>query len=147
MSSKANEVLELLGRILISIIFVKSGIDKIPHIAMVGHIISTKGIPGFLAYGVVALEIGGGLALALGMLTRTIASALAVFSILAISLFLLPNPHKNWTLVLMEWAMVGGLFYCIANGAGRLSLDQAWLRRWWGSGPPLQKTPRAAERN
>ena len=146
MSSKINNTLELLGRVLISIIFVKSGIDKIPHAAMLGHVISTKGIPSFFVYGVIALEIGGGLALALGLLTRVMASALAIFSILAITIFLLPNPHKNMTLVLMEWAMVGGLFYCIANGAGRISLDQVWLRRWWSSAPLLQDsaiTPRA----
>lgn len=125
---KYNDYFSLLGRILISIVFVESGIDKIPHVAMVAHAISSHGLPGFLAYGVILLEVGGGIALALGLWTRFTASALAVFSVLAITMFLLPNPKKNWTLVWMEWAMVGGLLYCIANGAGRISIDQLILR-------------------
>ncbi len=125
---KYNDGFSLLGRVLLSIVFVESGIDKIPHVAMLTHAISAHGLPGILAYGVIVLEVGGGIALALGFLTRFTASALAIFSVLAITLFLLPNPHKSWTLVWMEWAMVGGLLYCIANGAGHLSVDQLIMR-------------------
>lgn len=123
-----NDFFSLLGRILLSIIFVESGIDKIPHVTALSHTISAHGLPGFFAYGVILLEVGGGIALAFGFLTRFVASALAVFSVWAISQFLLPNPHKSWTLVWMEWAMVGGLCYCIANGAGRLSIDRVIAR-------------------
>lgn len=125
---KSNDCLSLLGRILLAIVFVESGIGKIPHVAMVAQAIRSHGLPGFLVYGVILLEVGGGIALALGLLTRFTASALAVYSVLAITIFLLPDPHKNWTLIWVEWGMVGGLLYCIANGAGRISIDQMILR-------------------
>lgn len=118
-----------LGRILLAAIFVYAGIEKIHGYAGTAHLMSAHGIPGALLPAVIALELGGGLALALGVLTRAVAAALAAFSVAAICIFLLPPANSLLAvLVFAEFAMVGGLCGYAANGAGRFAVDRLLFR-------------------
>lgn len=124
--SGANAVLVAVGRVLLAVPFVYAGLFKIEHYSQTGALMRAHGVPPVLLPLVIALEVGGGVALGLGGLTRLTAGALAVFSVAAISIFLLPDPTAT-TLAVVEFAMVGGLCAFVAHGGGRFSLDGAWM--------------------
>lgn len=130
MKSGFYDLVAALGRLLLAAIFVHAGIEKIGNYAQTAQLMSAHGVPGALLPAVIALELGGGVALALGLLTRLVAAALAVFSAAAICIFLLPPANQTMTIVAFaELAMIGGLCGYVANGAGRFGLDRVLFRQ------------------
>lgn len=124
-----NAYLSLLGRAGLSLIFLISGWDKIVGYAGTQQYMESVGVPGALLSLVIALELGGGLAILTGAFTRWAAIALALFSIASAALF-----HADFADPMQAinfWknlAMAGGFLVLAANGPGRLSLD-AWRAR------------------
>ncbi len=123
--------LPLLGRILIAWIFVISGIGKLSAIDPTAANMASHGIPyaGYLVWGVVALEIGAGIMLIIGLLTRLAAVALFFYTLTLAVLF-----HPYWALTgaaehtqhayfYEHLSMMGGMLFVVAFGAGPLSID------------------------
>jgi putative oxidoreductase len=125
-----NAPLALLGRIGLSLIFIISGWGKIAGYAGTQQYMEAMGVPGALLPLVIALELGGGLAILMGVFTRWIALALAAFSLASAALF-----HANFgdaAQAINFWknvAMAGGFLMLAAHGAGMLSLDHVWNKR------------------
>ena len=125
-----NASLSLLGRVGLALIFIISGWGKIAGYAATQQYMESMGLPGALLPLVIALEIGGGLAILTGALTRWVAIALALFSIASAAVF-----HANFADQMQAinfWknlAMAGGFLVLAANGPGNLSLDALWSRR------------------
>ena len=117
-------IIDLLGRLLLATIFVVSGIAQIPDFEGTAGYMQSKGVPGFMLYFAIILEIGGGLAVAAGWKTREFAFALAAFSLIAAFIF-----HTNWAdeqqyySFLKNLGMAGGMLVLMANGAGKISID------------------------
>lgn len=125
-----QDILALLGRVLVAVIFVYGGIDKSLHFSLIAQLMNNHHVSGNLLPAVIALELAGGLALVLGLLTRLAAAVLAAFSVAAILLFLVPPANSLLlTLILAELGMIGGLVSYIAYGAGRFSLDRIWFKK------------------
>lgn len=126
------DAVALIGRVLISVIFVVSGIGKLmAPVATMGYIAS-KGLPlpelGF-AIAVLA-EVGGGLALLAGVKTRWVALGLALFSIAAGLMFHFDLGDQSQQINLMKnLAMAGGLLFVWLHGAGAFSVDGLRSRR------------------
>lgn len=124
-----DKTLSLFGRIGLSLIFIISGWSKIGGYAGTQGYMEAMGVPGALLPLVIALELGGGVAIAAGLFTRWIALALAGFSIVAAVIF-----HANFSdpmQAISFWkniGLAGGFLMIAAHGAGALSLD-AWLQR------------------
>lgn len=124
-----NSVLSLLGRIGLSTIFIITGLQKIAGYAGTQQYMESVGVPGVLLPLVIALEVGGGLAVLTGTFTRWAALALAAFSLSAALLF-----HADFgdnAQAISFWKNVGlaGGFLALAAGTpGAYSID-AWLRR------------------
>jgi len=118
--------LPLAGRILMAAIFVMSGIGKIANPAATMGYISAMGLP-FPEVGLavaIGIEVVGGLLLVAGFHTRTVALALAAFSIVTALIFHSAIADQNQMIHLMKnFAMAGGLLQIAAFGAGSLSLD------------------------
>lgn len=114
----------LIGRILLSQIFIIAGINKILGYAGTAHYMVAYGVPTMLLPLVIALELGGGTALLLGWHTRLSALALAVFSLIAAVIFhhQIADPMQL-ILLMSDLAFAGGLLVVSAVGGGRLSLD------------------------
>ncbi|AIC21140.1 MULTISPECIES: DoxX family protein [Pseudomonas] len=125
-TSNTNASISLIGRVLLSAIFILSGFSKIAApAAMVGYIQSV-GLPfPQLALGIaIAVELGGGLLLIAGYRTRLVALGLAVFSVATALAFHNNLGDQNQFIHFFKnIAMAGGLLQVVAFGAGRFSLD------------------------
>ncbi len=121
----------LLGRLLLALLFVPAGLMKITGFSGTVGYIASVGLPLASLGAVLAIvvEVGAGLALALGWRTRWAALVLAVFTLAATVLF-----HNFWAMpadqafvqqlmFFKNIAVVGGLLVVAAFGAGSLSLD------------------------
>ena len=121
-----NASLSLLGRAGLSLIFIISGWGKLAGYAATQQYMESQGVPGALLPLVIALELGGGLAILAGAFTRWIAVAIALFSLVSAAIF-----HADFAdpmQAISFWknvAMAGGFLVLAANGPGNLSLD-AW---------------------
>jgi putative oxidoreductase len=85
------------------------------------------GVPGALLPLVIAAEIGGGLAILAGALTRWAALGLAVFSVASAFLFHFDLGDQGQFINFMKnIAIAGGFLVLAAHGAGKFSVD-GWL--------------------
>ena len=118
--------------VLLSILFIMSGFNKIGGLEGVGGYIASKGLPmpQILAVLTIAIELGGGILLLVGWKARWAALALALFVLLAAFIF-----HNFWAMPEAEkmaqsqsfWKNVtiaGGMLMVLAFGPGRLSVDR-----------------------
>ena len=125
-------LLPLIGRLLMAIIFVFSGIGKVMAPAGMIAYIESAGLP-LAPLGLalaIAVELGGGLLLAVGFKTRLVALALAAFSIVTGLVFHHAIGDQNQLINLLKnLAMAGGLLQFAAFGAGAYSIDAALARK------------------
>ena len=123
--------LSLIGRLLLALLFLPAGINKITGFAGTVGYIASVGLPLPTLGAIIALvvEIAGGLALIAGFGTRFAALVQAVFTLVASFFF-----HAYWAvpaaqqfvtqlLFMKNMAVVGGLLTLAAWGAGAWSLD------------------------
>lgn len=124
-----NNVLTLVGRIGLSAIFILSGLSKLGAYAGTQQYMESAGVPGGLLPLVIALEVGGGLAVLSGTFTRWAAAGLAVFSVASGVLFHADLADQNQFIHLSKnIAIAGGFLMLAAHGAGAFSVD-GWRAR------------------
>jgi len=131
-ATTAQNLLALIGRVLIAAMFVPAGLSKIVGFAGTVGYIGSVGLPLPAVGAVLAIivELGAGAALLLGFQTRIAAIVLAVFTLAASFFFhpfwAVPEAAKMVTTLLFtkNIAVVGGLLAFAAFGAGRLSIDK-----------------------
>ena len=112
------------GRILIALIFVTSGVNKISGYAGTQQYMEAMGVPGALLPLVIALEILGGLAVMLGWHTRVAAFLLAGFSLLSGLLFHADFGDQMQMIMFMKnLSIAGGFLVLVALGPGAYALD------------------------
>ena len=126
----------VVGRILIALIFVRAGINKIGSIDATAAEMAKSGIPllNILVFGAIMMELGGGLLLMVGLLARWAALALFFYTLTLALIF-----HAYWAVpdaqarlqasfFFGHLSMMGGMLVVVAFGAGAYSLD-ALVRR------------------
>ncbi len=119
-----NAALVLVARVLASAIFITAGFSKLgAGYAGTQAYMAAVGVPGAMLPLVIALEIGGGIALLLGFQARLAAFALAVFCVISGMLFHSGADQMQQIMFMKNLAMAGGLLAFTVFGAGRLSLD------------------------
>ena len=113
-----------LGRFLLVLIFVMSGLQKITGYAGTQGYMEAMGVPGGLLPLVIALEVLGGLAVLFGFWTRTAAFLLAGFSVVSGLLFHFDLADQMQTIMLLKnVAIAGGFLMLVAQGPGAYALD------------------------
>ena len=125
-SNLTTTLVPLVGRGMISAIFLLSGLSKIAAPAMTIGYIQSVGLPApSVAFGLsVFVELAGGLALLLGYRTRAVAAVLALFSLVTAAVFHNALGDQNQFIHFFKnIAMAGGLLHVVAFGGGRISLD------------------------
>jgi putative oxidoreductase len=130
--TRSGSALPAIGRVLLAAIFIFSGIGKaLAPAGTIGYIASA-GLP-FATLGLVAavaIELGGGVMLALGIRARLVAAALAAFSVLTALVFHNALGDQNQLIHFMKnIAMAGGLLQVVAFGAGAFSVDALGARK------------------
>ena len=131
-TTSTQDVIALVGRILIAYLFIPAGFGKLMGFAgTVGYVASSGlPLPQVGAALAILVELGVGIAFLLGYKTRVAAIVLAVFTVLAAVFF-----HKYWAvpeaMKMMQQinfnkniAIAGGLLGFAAFGPGRLSVDK-----------------------
>lgn len=127
-----HNAIPALGRILLAAIFVLSGASKIAGFDGTVQYMQASGLPAaqLLLPLVILLEIGGGLALALGFQARIAAFLLAGFTLLTAILF-----HNFWAMpaemqmieqimFMKNLAIAGGLLFVSHFGPGGYALTK-----------------------
>lgn len=118
--------LSFVGRMLIGLPFAMSGFGKLAAIGPTTEMIRAAGLPlPPLALAIaVIVELGGGLLLIAGFRTRTVATALALFSLATAISFHSNFADQNQMIHFLKNVMIaGGLLQIVAFGAGALSID------------------------
>jgi putative oxidoreductase len=128
-----SDGMALLGRALLASLFILSGWGKLNGFSGAAGYIGSKGLPmpQVLAAMTVALELGGGILLLIGLKARWVALAFVVFLIVITPIF-----HNFWDVpaaqaqmqqinFMKNVAIMGGMFMVAAFGPGRFSIDRA----------------------
>lgn len=116
----------LVGRLMIGLPFAMSGFGKLAAYGATTAYIASAGLPvPPLAYAIAVLvELGGGLLLIAGYQARSVALAMAVFTLAAAVSFHNNFADQNQMIhFLKNVMMAGGLLQIFAFGAGAISLD------------------------
>ncbi|MFU8895117.1 MAG: DoxX family protein [Gammaproteobacteria bacterium] len=121
--TKLFPLADLAARIFLAALFIVAGLGKIPGYEGTAGYMQSMGVPGMLLPLVIALEIVGGLAIAIGYRTRLAAFLLAGFTVLSGLIFHSPLDPAEQTQFLKNLAIAGGFLLLVVHGAGRWSLD------------------------
>lgn len=125
-----NASLSLLGRAALAWLFLISGWGKLGAYAATQQYMESMGVPGATLPLVIALELGGSLAILAGSFTRWTAIALGLFSLASAAIF-----HADFadpaqaTSFWKNLSIAGGFCLLAANGAGSFSVDALLTRR------------------
>ncbi len=123
---RATPYFNLAARILMSLIFIVAGWQKISAYAGVQRFIISLGLPAVMLPLIILVELGGALALLLGYQTRLAAFLLVGFTLLAATLVHFhPGDEENMIVFMDNLAMAGGLLLFVQYGGGAFSLDGA----------------------
>ena len=118
-------LIDLLARILISALFLISAYNKILSIDGTMSWMSGFGVPGFLLYPAIALEIILPLFVIIGYQARISAGLLAIFCIATAFLFHYDFVDQMQTIAFLKnLGLAGGFLFIVANGTKDWSVDR-----------------------
>jgi putative oxidoreductase len=122
-----SAVVALLGRVLMSAIFIEGGWGKLTHFSRTVGLMGGDNlpVPSVTAAVVVAVELLGGLAILAGLRTRPVALLLAVYCVAtAFIAHFHPGDTNNMIHFMKNICMAGGFLQLVAWGPGRYSVDR-----------------------
>ncbi|MFA0810373.1 DoxX family protein [Microbulbifer epialgicus] len=120
---------KLVGRVLMSLLFIFAGWNKIGGYKMTEAFMVSMGLPALLLPLVIVVELIGGLAVLLGFFTRCAALILFLFCLAsAWMVHLVPGDPNEMTSFMKNITIAGGFLILACAGAGRFSLDH-WVRK------------------
>ena len=118
------QVIQVLGRIFLSTIFLVEGMNKIFNYESTIEYMEIFNVPEYLAIPAIIVEILFPLLLIVGYQTKISALALAIFTLTTALIF-----HTDFTnqmqliSFLKNFAIAGGFLIIFVNGAGKYSID------------------------
>ena len=118
------QVIQVVGRIFLSTIFLIEGINKIFNYESTIEYMENFSVPEYLAIPAIIVEILFPLLLIVGYQTKISALALAIFTLTTALIF-----HADFTnqmqliSFLKNFAIAGGFLIIFVNGAGKYSID------------------------
>ena len=120
-----SNLIDFLGRLLISALFLMSAYNKILSIDGTMSWMEGFGVPGFLLYPTIALEIILPLFVIIGYQARISASLLAIFCIATAFLFHYDFVDQMQTIAFLKnLGLAGGFLFIVANGTKDWSVDR-----------------------
>tara|TARA_Y100000766_G_scaffold96130_1_gene82024 strand:+ start:237 stop:614 length:378 start_codon:yes stop_codon:yes gene_type:complete len=122
-------IADLIGRILISALFLLNGIFKISNYDGTIGWMESFGVPGILIIPAIIVEIAGPVLIIIGYKTKLAAGLLSLFCIA--TAFIFHNDFANQmqlTSFLKNIALAGGFLILFVNGAKGFSLDNKFKK-------------------
>lgn len=120
----------VIGRLLLAVMFVVSGLQKILDPGPTAQMLAATNLPANFALPTGVFELVAGILLAIGLMTRLVAIVLAVF--VGLTIFFFHNDFADplqGTLALKNLAIMGGLLMTFAYGQVRGTVDYMRERR------------------
>ena len=120
-----SNIFDLLGRILISSLFLISAYNKLFSIDGTMGWMEGYGVPGLLIYPTIVLEIILPLFVIVGYKARISSALLAIFCILTAFIFHFDFSEQiQFILFLKNISLAGGFLFIVANGTKDWSIDR-----------------------
>ena len=120
-----NNILDLTGRVLISLIFLLSGINKIGNYEGTVGWMESLGVPGIFLIPAIILEIGAPILIMIGYKVKVSAALLSIFCIATAVIF-----HNNFSdqmqfiSFMKNIALAGSFLFLVVNETKDFSLDK-----------------------
>ena len=124
-----TNILDLLGRILISVLFFLNGVFKISNYEGTIGWMESFGMPGMFLIPAIILEVAGPILIIIGYKTKLASGLLSLFCIATAIIF-----HNDFAdqmqfnSFLKNIALAGGFLILFANGAKAISLDNKFKK-------------------
>ena len=116
---------DLLGRILISILFLSSAYNKIFNLSGSIEWMEGFGVPGFLIYPTIVLEVILPIFIIIGYQTKTSAGILSIFCLATALLFHTDFSNQMQLVAFFKnIGLAGGFLFLVANGSKDWALDK-----------------------
>ncbi len=118
-------VLDLIGRILISALFLISAFNKVFNLDNSMGWMETFGVPGFLIFPAIAIEIILPILVIVGYQARIAAGILSIFCLLTAFLFHFDFSNQSQLVsFLKNIGLAGGFLFIVANGTKDWAVDR-----------------------
>ncbi len=146
MPQPIEDALLFVARLLLSGVFVHEGSTLAVHLGSAVSAMGKLGVPSPLAVATIVLQIGAGLAVALGWQTRAASLLLGLFCVLTAALF-----HNDFTVhdellhFEKDLAIAGGLGVLLVCGPGRHALEALQRPQTAGRGSPAAPSSRSRQ--
>ena len=120
-----TNILDLIGRIFISLVFLLSGFNKIGNYEGTIGWMESFGMPGIFLIPAIILEVGAPILIIIGYKVKISAALLSLFCIATAVIF-----HNDFTnqmqfiSFMKNIALAGGFLFLVVNGAKDFSLDK-----------------------
>jgi putative oxidoreductase len=112
------------GRVLMALIFIQSGIAKLGAVEATRGYIESAHLPGILVWPTILFEIIAGILIVIGFKTRLVAILLAIYCLVSAAIF---HSHLSDQMQLINFmknvSMAGGFLLLACVGPGSLSVD------------------------
>tara|TARA_B110000263_G_scaffold26892_1_gene20517 strand:+ start:324 stop:698 length:375 start_codon:yes stop_codon:yes gene_type:complete len=120
-----TNILDLVGRIFISLVFLLSGINKIGNYEGTVGWMESLGMPGIFLVPAIILEIGAPILIMVGYKVKISAALLSLFCVTTAVIF--HNDFSNqmqFISFMKNIGLAGGFLFLVVNGAKDFSLDK-----------------------
>ena len=120
-----TNILDLIGRVFISLVFLLSGFNKIGNYEETVGWMESLGMPGIFLIPAIALEIIAPMSIIIGYKVKISAALLSLFCIATAIIF--HNDFSNqmeFISFMKNIGLTGGFLFLIVNGAKDFSLDK-----------------------
>ena len=120
-----TNILDLIGRIFISLVFLSSGFNKIGNYEGTIGWMESFSMPGIFLIPAIILEVGAPILIIIGYKVKISAALLSLFCIATAVIF--HNDFSNqmqFVSFMKNIALAGGFLFLVVNGAKDFSLDK-----------------------
>jgi len=137
LAGRSEDVILLLGRIALGVLFVKSGIQKLMTLSAFAASLASRGLPQSPVWAVIGatVECVGGILIVTGLKTRYASVLMVLFVIVATAI-----SHRYWEFAdaarrtqesqfFKNLSIIGGFLLLFVSGSGRFGLDTLLRRR------------------
>jgi putative oxidoreductase len=120
-----TNILDLIGRVFISGVFLLSGFNKIGNYDGTVGWMESFGLPGFLLIPAIVLEIIAPILIIIGYQTRIAAGALSLFCLATAIIFHTDfSDQMQFVAFMKNLALAGGFLFLVVNGARGYCIDK-----------------------